>query len=386
MSGLRHLILHAQGRAAASDVFGDFITYRNLNGCDPRLPSRLALQAQVGIPRERPLPRKHDPDYARLVAALLSAARAIELPAARLRRLVYIGDTRMSDVEAFEALCQAGGWQGAAFIGAETQGAYQLERSASAAGMPLTLANHWGLLFDFAHGLGAEGIEIDEQTVIVLDLDKTTLGARGRNAGQIDAARLLAVRKTVAGMLGEQYNQNAFQTAYNTLNQQEFHPFTADNQDYLAYICLMLGAGVASLEETLVLAKSGASVLDFMKKAEERRPVLSNALALIHDEIYDLTRQGDPTPFKTFRRNEFYTTSERMGWLSDETPVAELLAGEIVLTGEVLAVAKTWQHKGALIFGLSDKPDEASLPPANEKSRPALHRCQTHVVGTLPGG
>ena len=36
----------------------------------------------------------------------------------------------------------------------------------------------------------------------------------------------------------------SFQTAYERLNQPEYHPFTTDNQDFLVYICLILGGGL----------------------------------------------------------------------------------------------------------------------------------------------
>jgi len=92
---------------------------------------------------------------------------------------------------------------------------------------------------------------------------------------------------------------------------------------------------------------------------------------------------GDPTPFKAFRRNEYRVTIAKMGCLPDSAPVEELLAGEIVITEEVRRAALDWQARGALIFGLSDKPDEASLPTPKQVGQgfPPLHRKETHVVG-----
>jgi hypothetical protein len=46
-------------------------------------------------------------------------------------------------------------------------------------------------------------------------------------------------------------------------------------------------------------------------------------------------------------------------------------------------MALAWRARGALLFGLSDKPDEASLPSearAAEGCR-SLHETATHVVG-----
>ena len=43
----------------------------------------------------------------------------------------------------------------------------------------------------------------------------------------------------------------------------------------------------------------------------------------------------------------------------DDDDIEDLLQNEIVLTQEVRAAALRWRKNGALLFGLSDKPDEA---------------------------
>ncbi|MGZ3741629.1 MAG: hypothetical protein ACXVB9_19795, partial [Bdellovibrionota bacterium] len=106
-------------------------------------------------------------------------------------------------------------------------------------------------------------------------------------------------------------------------------------------------------------------------------------LAQIHREIYQNFQAGDPTPFKTFRRNEYFSTTRRFGCLDEAAPVERLLSEEIVITQEVRQMALEWRKRGALLFGLSDKPDEASLPtPALEQQgHLPLHRTVTHIVG-----
>ena len=92
---------------------------------------------------------------------------------------------------------------------------------------------------------------------------------------------------------------------------------------------------------------------------------------------------GDPTPFKAFRYNEYRTTVERMGTARAGLLPAQLLDGEIVITQEVREMALAWREQGALLFGLSDKPDEASIPQpdlAGEGYVP-IHRVETHSVG-----
>jgi hypothetical protein len=121
----------------------------------------------------------------------------------------------------------------------------------------------------------------------------------------------------------------------------------------------------------------------FINAVEARVEELPADLRLIHDQIYQLVRRGDPTPFKDFRYNEYQTTIGRMGQLSDDAPVEELLRDEIVITQEVREIALSWRKQGALLFGLSDKPDEASVPSealASQGFR-AIHRAETHAVG-----
>jgi hypothetical protein len=56
---------------------------------------------------------------------------------------------------------------------------------------------------------------------------------------------------------------------------------------------------------------------------------------------------------------------------------------EIVITQEVRELALEWRSRGALLFGLSDKPDEASLPTPEleQQGYLPLHRSVTHLVG-----
>jgi len=375
---------HVYGRSTVSEFLGDRIVYRNLAPAEVSLPSLNELRGELDIPAGQ-TPRKTEADYARVIVRLLRLARAEDAPALLLRRLAFIGDTRMLDGTAFENICQAGGWTGLAFIGSETEKPPASETILTPTGQSLYLANRWGALRDFDAYCAAQGQPIEASTAVVIDLDKTALGARGRNGHTIDAARVRAVHVTVAGILGQAFDPVAFQRAYDLLNQPEFHPFTADNQDYLAYICLVLGGGLYDLEEVATQVRSGslASFHQFIKGVERRANRLPSALAEVHRQIYAAVLAGDPTPFKSFRRNEYRETVDRMGCLDDDTPAEKLLAEEIVITQEVRSMALEWRQRGALLFGLSDKPDEASLPTeklAAQGWKP-IHRTATHAVG-----
>ncbi|MBN2006897.1 MAG: hypothetical protein JXA21_26320 [Anaerolineae bacterium] len=371
------------GKTTVSEFLGDMIVYRNLAPVDTRIPSLEALREETGIPAGV-FPRKHEPAYARAVAHMLHAARALDEPYTSLARLVYLGDTRMSDGAAFVNLCKATRCPGMAFIGAETLDEPEMDLIEQDAGTTC-LANRWSMLSDFEALCDDYEFRIDKRTVVIIDLDKTALGARGRNASVIDQARVSAVRRTVEDLLGTAFDAANFRQSYITLNQPEFHPFTADNQDYLAYVCLIIGSG---LYRTVPLIDDirGGLVKDFAQfigEVDARADDLPANLRGLHDDIIARVRAGDPTPFKAFRYNEYQETIGRMGYMLDDTPVNNLLENEVVITREVREVALKWKAQGALLFGLSDKPDEASIPTAEQSARglQPIHRTETHSVG-----
>ena len=379
------------GRTTVSEFLDDRVVYRNLAPVDQRLPSLDTIRAEVGL-AEGVIPRKSETDYARVIGALLRHAQDLQSPGIEIKRLIFIGDTRLNDGTAFANICQAGGWPGLAFIGSETDEPPSVQVEQAPGGQPLYLSNRWAALLDFEgesflEFCSSQGFAIDAATAVVIDLDKTTLGARGRNAQLIDQARVQAVRDTVADLLGPTFDVNGFQAIYDRLNQVTYHPFTTDNQDYLAYICLILGSGLFDPQSFFADIQNGRlkTFRQFITQVDAQSQSLGTELAKIHHEIYANVRAGDPTPFKPFRRNEYLTTTGRMGQLSDDTPVKTLLANEIVITQEVRAVAMDWKQRGALLFGLSDKPDEASIPTTEQAARghQAIHRTETHAVGDL---
>jgi hypothetical protein len=54
-----------------------------------------------------------------------------------------------------------------------------------------------------------------------------------------------------------------------------------------------------------------------------------------------------------------------------------------VITHEVRTLMLKWRDAGALTFGLSDKPDEASIPTSEMLARgyQPIHRIEASVVG-----
>lgn len=370
--------------AAVSEFLGDRIVFRNLEPVDARLPCLDEIREAAGL-KAGIIPRKSEPEYARAIVQLLRRARELVAPGRKIERLAFIGDTRMNDGMAFANLCAAGGWPGLAFIGSENSAPPEVKVEPAGNGLSLYLANRWAALEEFDRFCTGQSLPLDAAAAVVVDLDKTAIGARGRNARTIDQARVDAVYQTVAGLLGPGFDPAAFRQAYDLFNQPEFHPFTRDNQDYLAYVCLILSSGLEDRQALAGEVRSGrlVSFYEFIERMDDRRERLPAALGAIHEQVYANVQAGDPTPFKAFRRNEYRTTVGRMGLLGDDAPVEKLLAEEIVVTQEVRQMALRWLERGALLFGLSDKPDEASLPTpelAAQGWKP-IHRAETHVVG-----
>jgi hypothetical protein len=111
-------------------------------------------------------------------------------------------------------------------------------------------------------------------------------------------------------------------------------------------------------------------------------PAAGSALREVHETIDASVRNGDPTPFKRFRRQEFISTMENMGHMPDTASVAELLQEEITLTEEVFAAALWLKGRGSLLLCLSDKPDEASMPHSRvSPDLVPLHQAETHRIG-----
>jgi hypothetical protein len=369
----------AHGLTSLHEFMADMIVYRNLIPADTRVPPVDNLRASLGL-GEDPLPRKAEPAYGRVVAEMLRRARALETGAS-IKRLLYIGDTQLNDGTAYENIRAAGGWPGWAFIGRDTPDqAPEVEIEGT-----LYIANRWSALSGFLQFVEEHGFVPGEEMAVVIDVDKTAIGARGRNDRVINEARVEGVRLTVADLLGTGFDQEAFRAAYDELNQSPYYGLTADNQDYLAYICLMLGAGIFELETLVAQVKAGsmADFATFIAEVQRRRSELAaSGLTAIHDAVWRRVQAGDPTPFKAFRYNEYLTTSARFGDLSGEA--AEVALRErIVVTQEVREAALALRKSGALIFGVSDKPDEASVPSEKQVRlgmRP-LHHLETLAVG-----
>lgn len=372
-----------------AEVFGDLVIYRDLNAVDTRLPRYAEIWHEIGMDGPIP-PRKLDMAYARALNRLLTYAQEIARPRGpALSEILYLGDTMLNDGGAYLNLRTLTGWPGWCFIGAEKDEQPQMIERDDLPGMGLYQANRWIALADFLAQARADGAALNAGTVVIADIDKTALGARGRNDKSIDHARVAAIEATLREAIGPSFNQAEFRQAYAVLNAPKYHPFTTDNQDNVAYICMMISAGRIEMDDLLAQIADGRfqDFRDLMAQIDARCEDLPREVRALHDDIYRRTLAGDLTPFKAFRMREYQETVSRMGHLSDDAAsgvhLAQRLVEEICLTREVLAACEWLKARGCLMVALSDKPDEATAPSpalAAQGYQP-LHRTRTHVIG-----
>ncbi len=366
-------------RQTLADFLDDRVVYRNLIPCDPALPRLADIWQEIGLDTLR-VPRKTEPVYAVAAHYFLQAAQSLRgLPP--LQRLLFIGDTPLNDGTSARNLGEYLPLRG--FIG---QDKLTEEKRVNLEGS-LMFGNRWQALTDFLAWAQSEGFVFDGQTALVLDLDKTAFGPRGRNDKVIDQARVTALLQIAEAALGDQLDRPALHTVYQHLHQSQYHPFTRDNQDYLAYITLMVISRIYPAERLYTDLESGrlTSIHQFVTLCDACQLQMSAGLQAVHREVTGAMAKNDPTPFKSFRFREYQATVALMDVLPDDTPRAEVLAQEITLNGEVVAIAHQLASQGVLTFGFSDKPDEASIPPAEVAAQGALplHRVKMKVIGEL---
>lgn len=326
--------------ATISDLTGDIVLYRDLEPCDPALPRLADLRAALGMPAGPP-PRKRDRAYARLIMALaLAARRASGGPP--LTALAVIGDTE-NDRMLAEHLGALGELPTYGFIGED--------RPVAAEAMTwqetIATATRWHMVAPWAAALEERGVDW-AGVALLIDIDKTLLGPRGRADGAIDDARAEGAL-SIAHTLYPELDVPAFRRIYVELCRKEWHLYTLDNQDYVVATALLAAVGALNLgalhaELDDIKPPSFASIL------EATTALTPQGLAPLHAELRARVAEGDPTPFKDFRRAELAATIERMA------------DGRLTLCRDIFVLGQELTARGALCMAASDKPAESAIP------------------------
>ncbi len=374
------------GRRSIFDLLGGFIAYRSLSPIDLRLRNLTHPHARIGRNASiQRIPRKGSPDHAAAVVKILREAHRLAhgTEAAAPSRLLYVGDSAGSDVPAFGHLCRVAGWSGRALIVAETEQPAEI-RKERIDGITVHFANRWQAVAGFADEGRTAGYGSDQRTILVVDIDKTLIGARGRNSAPLDRARFQAALDVAQSFSGGAIDTTQLEMNLRELDRPAWHPLTADNQDVVAYVALIASSGAFGLDELHDWRQTGRGGFpSFLDALNERRHLLSPGISNLHDAIRRRVAHGSATPFAAFRQFEYWATRNAASPLPCPASAEERLATEIVITGEVWAAVQDWQHRGCVAFGLSDKPDEACFPPACREIEGALplHRIPMSIIG-----
>ncbi len=345
-----------------ADLTADRVYYRDLEPCDPELPGLTALRRQLGIPAGK-LPRKREAEYARVALALAQAAQA-KRGGDPLKALLVIGDTDNDRLlaEFLNQLPDAPTAYG--FIGMDRPVAPEfLEWHGSIAS-----ATRWELLHPWAADLEQRGLDWS-RTALLIDIDKTLLGPRGRGDGAIDDARAEGALAVAEEFLGTDMNVPLFRRAYADLCHQEWHYFTLDNQDYVTSTALLIASGVVEYDQLDTDVADG-KIMSYAHLLDLVTPRVPASLAALYTELRSRVAAGDPTPFKQFRRAEFVATINRMA------------DGRLCLCRDLFNLAEQLRLKGALCLATSDKPSESALPTPEQVAAGILplHRTPAQMI------
>ncbi len=364
-----------------SEFLDDRIVYRDLQPIDPQYQGYNQCARTFGLDPAN-LPRKTDPSYAK-VAVWIAEHMQERRSDTEIEELLFIGDTYATDGVSFEDMIGFARWRGACFICIEdltaSPGIIWDERQ------QVATANRWHLLGPWLQELSAR-FALDDRTAVIIDIDKTALGARGRNSKVINESRLDSLHQALESQLIStgKFSFAEFRLVYDAISRPEFVPLTGDNQDYIVYIGLMVTTGIMTLKEVsgiLAQKMSFDHLVRWITTQAENK--FSMQMRQLHEQYQMCARNGDCTPFKQFRRQEFLNTVQHMGHLPAGTSPEKRLAEELCITQEVRELSLFMRERGGLLMSLSDKPQEATTPhPRWHKGMQPIHRVFTHAVGT----
>ena len=341
-------------------IFENYIVFRELNPLRKELPSFSELKKQLKFDF---LPRKKDPEYAKVLSFLFKKIGDFE-------KVIYFGDTYLNDGNVIKNLTELDEYEVSGVITEEREQDYIKFKG------NIIINTKWRNLLPILEILERRGFLLDEKTIVVIDIDKTFIGARGRNNKAIDKARMDAITSIIKDALGG-IEEDRFDYVYSRLNRRSLHSFTGDNQDIVAIMSILFYGDYYALGRFIreFYAGKWRGPLEFFNTIT----ISPNEKAYkLLEEVKENLLKKNPTAFPTFREREFSCTLKRMDFLPDISDVRKLLNEEILITKEVYDVGLIAKKKGALVFGLSDKPELSSIPKGRKKS-PAIYLKQAKI-------
>ncbi len=322
-----------------SDLIGNNIFFRELRPQNPDLVPIDVVLYRLNLDR---VPRKNDPEYPQVISCYLNLLGDFD-------RILFLGDTMLNDRTFALGLINLGEYDVFALITDEDEKEFELREEGR-----ILYSNRWSFVTELKDYLEHKGFRIDEKTAVILDIDKTLIGARGRNHRAIDLARARAVYRLYQET-GTDRSFDEFRKIYDRINSFRYHHITQDNQDLVALFSIAIASG-----QLKKLSGDPVSLISMLRNSQ------NEAVRMFAEEVYKNITRREATLFPTFRRMEYYSTIEFMDRFEDE-PVEKLLGEEILITGEIYDA-----FRGTLstVIALTDKPEISSLPPEGEDLPP----------------
>ena len=349
--------LYRRGRL--SDFFENNIVFRELEPVNKNLPGFSVLKGKLGL---SVLPRKKDKEYIKVLSEMFRAAGSFS-------KIIYIGDTLMSDLSVINNFAKSGLFKTIGIITreGEVDGFEENEN--------YIFSGSWANLPDVLVHIENKFFSVDKSTVVIIDIDKTVIGARGRNEKAIDRARMDAIFM-LAKRAFRDISAEEFLSVYNKVNKREFFSITEDNQDFVSILSMLVYGGVLSLADL----RNARSISNLLMGVETKNPVILEYAETVLQNV----KAQNPTAFPQFRKAEFEKTIARADFIQDKTPVETLLSEEITITGEVYDAALDLKSRGTLVFGVSDKPALSSIPQEGS-TLPPIYEKDMKIYGGKSG-
>lgn len=332
-------------------IFEDYIIFRELNIVKSSLPNFENISKILSL---NSLPRKKDKEYVLVLSYLIDLI-------GDFNRIIYFGDTFLNDKSVVENLTSLNKYE---VFGIITEGKGEKKKFNN-----ILINDKWENLREILKDLN---IRFDKYTFLIVDIDKTIIGARGRNDTSIVKARFDAIKKIADEFIGN-YDEDKFFKIYQKLNERKYQSFTEDNQDIVTLLTITFYLNLYPFDKFLYEFEDGIhkNKLIFFKEVLEKWNEDIKFLEILKNCVNRMEK-NDQTPFIEFRYKEFETTINRMDFLSDDTPQNVLLEEEIMITREVYEILLEAKERNGYVLGLSDKPEASSFPQKGS-SLPPLH-------------
>jgi hypothetical protein len=384
-----HQPLSSHGQGKIKSIFGGRIVLRRMERLDTK---ESLLTSSAGFLR------KYRPQYAKAISEHLKSRYP------DVTHLFYVGDTYKNDGTLIRNL-QTLGWDTTGFI------CEPKLRIARLLFNNILYTNRWTDLV---------GVTRDMQTkagpnmLAIFDIDQTLWAPKGVHEGPLITSRIRAMSRLVDEYVADPDSDVArrakarVKSLYREISEVKYHPFTLDNEDFKAVICVFLGlnllfdqhrlesggreAGAAFFEELgrlgtkdfLELTRTKylppftrsqrddeANITHFIMETLSTAQTYQYSLygetngilvAKVVDHLRDVFREtigNAPIQYATFRAKEFEETLSCAGGNGR-------FDDQLVLNKPVWDVAIWLERRGAHLLALSDRPDESTVSPSGE--------------------